>query len=108
MNVLETVMVRFHDLNSAPLVNAVWLHLPIATTLAPIRIDLFQNVAVQNDWQIQILRPARRIIADKSPFAACLAETFRPIGRVHHSIWTWKSLPSGHHEPIIFEQEEIK
>lgn len=108
MNVLETVMVRLYDLNSAPLVKAVLLHLPIATTLAPIRIDLFRNVAVQNDWQIQILRPAGRIIADKSPFAASLAETLRPIGRVHHSIWKWKSLPSGHHEPIFFAQEEIK
>lgn len=103
MDVLETIAVRLNDPESAPLIKAALMHLPAATTPMPIRIDFFQDVMVQNDWLIQILRPAGRRMGDKSPFALSLAETFRPIGRVHHSIWTRKSQPAYGHEPIIFE-----
>jgi hypothetical protein len=94
MNVLETITVRLHDLKSVPLIKAALMHMSSAVTIAPIRIDLFQNAAVHNDWLIQILRPAGRITADKSPFAVSLAESFRPIGMVHHSVLVPKPLPA--------------
>jgi hypothetical protein len=94
MNVLETITVRLHDFKSAPLIKAALMHIPTAISMAPIRIDLFRNAAVQNDWQIQILRPAGRISADKSPFAVSLVESFRPIGMVHHSVLLRMSLPT--------------
>ena len=86
MNVLETITIRLHDLKNEPLVKAALTHIPTDVTGAPIRIDLFRSATVENDWQVQILRPGGRTTADKSPLAVSLAETFRPIGMVHHSV----------------------
>jgi hypothetical protein len=122
MNVLETIMVRLHDLKSVPIIKAALTHISSAITIAPIRIDLFQNAAVHNDWLIQILRPAGRITADKSPLAASLAESFRPIGMVHHSVLVPMPMPAEYPknnperhdnilngpEPIFDKQEERK
>lgn len=94
MNVIETITVRLHDLKNISVVKSALGHVPTTVASAPIRIDLFQNANVQNDWHVQILRPAGSDITAKSPFAISLAESFRPIGMVHHSVLIPVPLPS--------------
>lgn len=93
MNVLETITVRLHDLRNAPIVKSALRHVSTAVAGARIRIDLFHNANVQNDWHIQILRPAGSDTTEKSPFAISLAESFRPLGMIHHSVLIPVPLP---------------
>jgi hypothetical protein len=89
MLLLETISVRLFEPQNSHLVLLLFnqMNQGLTQLAMPERASLLHNCSLNGDWTLQLTWPGKNLPKTKTALGRHLAESFRSIGLVHHTVW---------------------
>ena len=89
MTLLEAISVRLYEPQNSHLVQLLFRQLDQGPADAdkPDAASLFHSCSVPGDWTMQLIWLGNDLPKTKTALGRHLAESFRSIGLVHHTVW---------------------